>query len=82
MTWIDTVDEDDASGVLLDLYQAMRDPESGRVDNILKAHSLHPEGLKAHFAVYRAAMQSTRGLSKAEREMVALVVSKRNGCHY
>lgn len=82
MTWIDTVDEGDASGVLSDLYQAMRDPVNDRVDNILKVHSLHPEGLKAHFAVYRAAMQSTRGLSKAEREMVALTVSQLNECHY
>ena len=82
MTWIETVDEQDATGVLADLYQAMRDPVSRNVDNILKVHSLHPEGLKAHFAVYRAAMQGTRGFSKAEREMVALVVSKLNGCHY
>ena len=82
MTWIETVDEQDAIGVLADLYQAMRDPVSKSVDHILKVHSLHPEGLKAHFAVYRAAMQGTRGFSKAEREMVALVVSKLNGCHY
>ena len=82
MPWIETIDEDDADGVLQDLYRGMRDPGSGRVDNILKVHALHPEGLKAHFAVYRAAMQPTDGLSKAEREMVALVVSKTNGCHY
>ena len=72
----------DAGGVLADLYRVMRDPGSGRVDNVLKIHSLHPDGLKAHFSLYRAAMEGTRGLSKAEREMIALVVSKTNGCHY
>lgn len=82
MTWIKSVDEGDAKGVLADLYQVMRDPKTGRVDNILKAHSLHPEGLKAHFEVYRAAMGGSRNFSTAEREMVALVVSKLNGCHY
>ena len=76
------ISEEDASGALLDLYRGVRDPKSGKVDHILKVHSLHPAGLEAHFAVYRAAMGSTRGFSKAEREMVALVVSKLNGCHY
>jgi alkylhydroperoxidase family enzyme len=82
LAWIETTDEDAARGVLADLYANVRDPASGAVDNILKVHSLHPEGLKGHFGVYRAAMQGTRGLSKAEREMIALVVSKTNGCHY
>ena len=82
MSFIETIDEADADGVLADLYRRMRDPASGRVDNILKIHALHPEGLKAHFAVYRAAMGGTPGLSKADREAIAVVVSKLNGCHY
>lgn len=82
MAWIETIAESDAEGVLSDLYARMRDPATGAVDNILEIHSLHPEGLKAHFAVYVAAMRGTRGLPKAEREMIALVVSKTNGCHY
>jgi alkylhydroperoxidase family enzyme len=82
VAWIESIDEGDATGVLADLYRALCDPVEGRLDNILKVHSLNPEGLKAHWAVYRAAMAGTRGLRKVEREMVAVVVSKLNGCHY
>jgi alkylhydroperoxidase family enzyme len=52
------------------------------VDNVLKIHSLHPEGLHAHFAVYGAAMKGTATLPKADREMIAVVVSRINDCHY
>jgi alkylhydroperoxidase family enzyme len=58
------------------------DPEYGRVDNILRIHSLHPGGLRTHYELYREAMTGTRTLRKAEREMIALVVSVINGCHY
>ncbi len=49
---------------------------------LLRAHSLHPAGLAAHWALYRAVMRGTKSLPKADREMIALVVSARNGCHY
>jgi AhpD family alkylhydroperoxidase len=32
--------------------------------------------------LYRAVMKGTPGLSAAEREMIALVVSRANDCHY
>jgi alkylhydroperoxidase family enzyme len=80
--WIETVDEAAAEGRLAELYARVADPESGRVDHVLKVHSLHPEGLAAHFAVYRAAMRPTRTLSQVDRELIAVVVSARNGCHY
>ena len=80
--WIDTVDECDADDELTRLYAQCLDPGSDKVDHVLKVHSLHPAGLKAHLAVYQASMQSTNGLKKVDREMVAVVVSKLNGCHY
>lgn len=80
--WIRTVDEGQATGELAELYGRMLDPRSGRVDNVLKIHSLHPEGLAAHWALYRAAMRPTATLRGAEREMIAVVVSRRNGCLY
>ena len=33
-------------------------------------------------ALYTSAMTGTPGLPKLEREMIALVVSRLNGCHY
>ncbi len=82
MAWIHTIDEDDAEGELKKLYECVVDPGSGRVDNVMKVHSLHPVGLNAHFAVYGAAMKGTATLLKADREMIAVVVSKINHCHY
>ena len=82
MSWIRTIDEDDAEGPLAELYGRMSDPSSGRLDNVLKVHSLHPDGLEAHWTLYRAAMRGTPNLRAAEREMIAVVVSARNGCHY
>lgn len=82
MAWIRTIGPTEAEGELADLYERMRDPRTGQVDNVLAVHSLHPEGLRAHWAVYRAAMRATPGLPAGEREMIAVVVSARNGCHY
>jgi alkylhydroperoxidase family enzyme len=82
MSWIATVDEDRAGDELTRLYGQMVDPRYGRVDNILRIHSLHPAGLKAHFLLYREVMKSTPTLPKVDREMIALVVSRINECHY
>ena len=82
MAWIRTLPPEEADGDLAALYEQGRDPHSGQVDNILRAHSLHPGGLRAHLAVYRAAMAGTAGLRKRDRELIALRVSQLNGCHY
>lgn len=82
MSWIRTIPEDEAEGDLAALYDELRDPASGRVDNVLAIHSLHPRGMRAHWDLYRAAMRGTKALRKVEREMIAVVVSRRNGCHY
>jgi alkylhydroperoxidase family enzyme len=51
-------------------------------DNILAVHSLHPESLIGHYALYRTLMYGESPLSRAEREMIAVAVSARNRCHY
>ncbi len=82
MAWIRTIDETDADGQLAEHYGRMVDPSTGRVDNVLKIHSLHTAGLAAHFALYRAVMKGTKVLPRVDREMIAVVVSRLNGCHY
>jgi alkylhydroperoxidase family enzyme len=82
MPWIETIDEEDASGELRKLYEGCKDPVSGRVENVATIHSLHPAGLRAHFALYGAVMRGTQGLPKVDRELIAVVVSTLNGCHY
>ena len=45
-------------------------------------HSLNPAGMAAHDGLYRSAMAGTGSLRKVERELIALVVSLENHCHY
>lgn len=80
--WIETVPDTAWTGPLAAHREAAADPGSGRVDHVLLVHSLHPAGLAAHVGVYRAAMAGTPGLRKVDRELVAFVVSRVNGCHY
>lgn len=80
--WIETVPEDEATGPLADAYAAERDPSTGRVDNVLKVHSLHPDSLTDHARLYHTIMHGPGELSLVEREMIGLVVSTLNGCRY
>jgi uncharacterized peroxidase-related enzyme len=81
VTWIKTISPAEASGDLLEQYHRMRDP-SGNVANILTVHSLNPAALRAHFDLYKTLMFGQSELSRALREMIAVVVSKTNSCHY
>lgn len=82
MSFIETIDPDDADEPLRSLYARVVDPASGRLDAILQVHGLHPDGLAAHHALYSAVMRGTSGLPRVDREMVALVVSAANECRY
>lgn len=81
MAWIKTVPPAEASGELLEQYDRVRDPV-GNVANILAVHSLNPAALCAHFDLYRTLMFGRSELSRAQREMLAVVVSKTNACLY
>jgi alkylhydroperoxidase family enzyme len=48
----------------------------------MRIHALDAGSLEAHDMLYRQAMRSTRTLRKVEREMIAVVVSAINECHY
>lgn len=84
MAWIEIVpDEEWSEDEALDsLYGRVVDKNYGRIDYIMSIHSLNPRGLAAHDGVYRSAMAGTRSLRKVERELIALVVSLENECHY
>lgn len=57
-------------------------PEARQTDHILASHSLDREALEAHIHPYRTVMFGRSGLSRAEREAVAVRVSAANECHY
>jgi uncharacterized peroxidase-related enzyme len=54
----------------------------GLVPNVLRAYSLRPQKLRNFMAMYNELMLAPSGLSKLEREMVAVVVSSANRCYY
>lgn len=74
--------DDNPNDVLAGLLHKYRDPETGRVDNILRIHSHNPRAMQAHFDVYKNAMRGPSELSVAQREMIAVVVAGTNNCHY
>ena len=48
----------------------------------MKIHSLNFSTLKGHYELYLSAMKGTKDLSYFQREMIAVVVSNVNRCHY
>jgi alkylhydroperoxidase family enzyme len=82
VAWIDTLREDEWEGNLYALYGSVVDSSHERVDNIMQIHSLDPPAMAAHLSVCESAMSGTRSLRKVERELIALVVSGINECHY
>jgi len=81
MTWIRVIPPAAASGELAEQYARMKDA-NGNVANILTVQGLNPAALRAHYDFYRACMFGPSELSRAQREMVAVVVSATNRCHY
>ena len=81
MAWIDEIDVDDADGQLAEMYAELI-KKRGKVSNILKVHSLNPPALGSHLDLYMSIMFGKSGLSRAEREAIAVVVSANNDCAY
>lgn len=79
--WIRTVGPDQATGRLGKLYEAAI-ARAGRVFGIVRIMSLDPSVLEASMGLYRSVMYGRGPLSRAQREMIAVVVSSENECHY
>ena len=63
-------------------YFAKCQEKLGFIPNVLKAYSFDLAKLKAFIAMSDDLMLGKSGLSKIEREMIAVVVSCANHCHY
>ena len=81
MAWIEVISEEAATGELREQYNNLIEPWGG-VDNILKIHSLNPDSLDAHVRLYKTMMYGRSPIRRPEREMIAVVVSAINQCHY
>lgn len=74
-------DEAELPPDIQELFAANRE-KPGFVPNVFRAMSLRPAALRGFIALYDALMAAEGGLSKAEREMIAVAVSAHNHCHY
>ena len=51
-------------------------------DNIIQIHRIHSRTMKLHYDLYMELMHGQGPLSRKQREMIAVVVSVENTCHY
>ena len=63
-------------------YFAKCEEKLGFVPNVLKAYAFDMAKLAAFVAMYNDLMLAPSGLSKLEREMIAVAVSAQNRCYY
>jgi len=56
--------------------------KAGFIPNVFLAWARRPDEFRAFFAYHDALMEKTGGLTKAEREMIVVVTSSLNHCHY
>ena len=80
-TWLRVPDEAELPPEVLELWQPSLE-KLGFVPNVLRLYALRPSRLLAWNAHYDEAMKGDSTLTKAEREMIAVVVSVANSCAY
>ncbi|MBL8879809.1 MAG: hypothetical protein JNG88_11880 [Phycisphaerales bacterium] len=81
MPWIHQIQNAEATGTLKRLFdEALK--RAGKVFNIVRIQSLNPPALEASMNMYRVLMFGLSPLSRAQRELLATIVSKANACHY
>ena len=81
MAWIKTIDYEHSGGPLRSEYdKAIK--RAGKIYNIVKIMGRRPLQLEASMDLYGAIMHGRAALSRAQREMLAVVVSQINRCHY
>lgn len=81
MAYIEIIEPEDAGELLAQEYSKAR-KRAGRVFNILKIQSQSPQSLVSSVRQYLTIMYGDSPLSRTQREMLAVVVSNANGCHY
>ena len=81
MPWIREISPEEATGFLKKQLDAALE-RAGRIWNIVRIMSLNPRTMDASMKFYGAAMFGPSPLSRRQREMLATVASKEQGCFY
>jgi uncharacterized peroxidase-related enzyme len=80
-SWFPVPAEDQIPDSIKGLFAKARE-RIGFVPNVFRTYAFRPERLSAWFTYFRQLHEPTDGLTAADREMVAVVVSAANGCLY
>lgn len=81
MSRIEVIQHEEAEGRLKEIYDDIVDSR-GQLAEVLKIQSLRPESIVKHVDLYMEIMFTKSELSRAQREMMAVVVSVENQCAY
>lgn len=81
MTRIKVIQQAEATGRLKEIYDDLV-KKRGQLAEVHKIQSLRPESIVNHMDLYLEIMFSKSELSRAEREMMAVVTSVSNQCFY
>lgn len=81
MAKIKVIEEEQATGRLKEIYDNLLNSR-GKLASVHKIQSLRPESIVKHMDLYMEIMYSKSKLSRAERELVAVIVSISNKCDY
>ncbi len=81
MAYIHTIDPAESDGLLKRLYDAAIS-RAGRVWNVVRLMSVNPRAMESSMDLYRTLMFGASPLSRAQREMIAVAVSRANKCYY
>ncbi len=81
MAWIEEIEEAEATGELNAIYEDLV-RQRGKLSNIMKVHSLNPGAMQKHLDLYMHLLFAKSGLSRSDREAIAVVVSAANNCAY
>jgi alkylhydroperoxidase family enzyme len=81
MAWIPYLSGDEVDPSLRELAASWK-MHWDDIDNVIRIHGANPEVLRGHMAVYESVLHQPSPLSRLQREIIGVVVSSENGCHY
>lgn len=81
MPFIKVIEHSEAEGDLKTIYDDLV-AKRGKLAEVHKIQSLNPDSIVKHMDLYMTIMFSKSPLSRAQREMIAVVVSVANNCEY
>ncbi len=81
MPRIKVIEYSNAEGDLKNIYDDLL-KSRGQLADVHKIQSLRPNSIVKHMELYMEIMFSRSELSRKEREMIAVIVSVKNGCYY